>query len=337
MGVRWCRQIILSTIRQQMPQQTINDTGLSVGPICFGTSGIGDMPDTYGYSVDDDRANAALHAIFEGPVNFLDTSNNYGMGRSEARIGAVIRERGGLPDGFVLSTKVDRDIKTGRFDASRVRQSIEESLTRLGIETIPLLHLHDPEYARDLKEITKAGGALDELFKLKEEGIANAVGLAMGRIDIMFPMLRERPFDALISHNRYTLLNRSANEMFDYAHSEGMAILNAAPYAGGVLAKGSAKMPRITYQLADDDALMPVRKIEALCSAYNIEPGAVALQFSTRDSRITSTIAGVSKAERVQQTLNWATADIPQALWDEIEKLEYSMVDPEATRVYKPG
>ena len=74
-----------------MPQQTINDTGLSVGPICFGTSGIGDMPDTYGYSVDDDRANAALHAIFEGPVNFLDTSNNYGMGRSEARIGAENR------------------------------------------------------------------------------------------------------------------------------------------------------------------------------------------------------------------------------------------------------
>lgn len=320
-----------------MTKRNIGNTGLSVSPICFGTSGIGDMPDTYGYAVDEARANATLQAIFDGPVNFLDTSNNYGFGRSEERIGAAIRERGGLPDGFVLSTKVDRDSNTGRFDASRVRQSVEESLTRLGIDKIPLLHLHDPEHARDLTEITTEGGALDELFKLKEEGIAQAVGLAMGRIDIMFPILRDRPFDALVSHNRYTLLNRSANDMFDYAHGQGMAILNAAPYAGGVLAKGSAEMPRITYQLASLEALAPVQKIEALCARYNIAPGAVALQFSTNDSRITSTIAGVTKAERVKQSLDWASADIPQALWDELAKLSFSMDDPEATREYKPG
>ena len=320
-----------------MTQRKIGTTGLRMGQICFGTSGIGDMPDTYGYSVDEARANATLHAIFDGPMNSLDTSNAYGSGRSEKRIGAVIRERGGLPDGFVLSTKVDRDIETGRFDASRVRQSVEESLTRLGIDTIPMLHLHDPEHARDLKEITAEGGALDELFKLKEEGIAQAVGLAMGQIEIMFPILRGSPFDAMISHNRYTLLNRSANDMFDYAHQQGMAILNAAPYAGGVLAKGSSEMPRITYQEASNEALMPVKKIEVLCAEHNVAPGAVALQFSMRDKRITSTIAGVTKPERVQQTLDWASADIPQALWDEIGKLDYSTEDPEANREYKPG
>lgn len=320
-----------------MTQRKIGNTGLSVSPICFGTSGIGDMPDTYGYAVDDARANATLQAIFDGPVNFLDTSNNYGFGRSETRIGAAIRERGGLPEGFVLSTKVDRDNDTGRFDASRVRQSVEESLSRLGIDTIPLLHLHDPEHARDLQEITTQGGALDELFKLKEEGLAQAVGLAMGRIDIMFPILMDRPFDALVSHNRYTLLNRSANEMFDYADSQGMAILNAAPYAGGVLAKGSAEMPRITYQIVDDEALAPVHKLEILCATHDVAPGALALQFSTKDPRITSTIVGVTKAERVQQTLDWASAEIPQALWDDLAKLDYGMNDPEASRNYKPG
>lgn len=320
-----------------MTQRKIGNTGLSVSPICFGTSGIGDMPDTYGYAVDDARANATLQAIFDGPVNFLDTSNNYGFGRSETRIGAAIRERGGLPEGFVLSTKVDRDNDTGRFDASRVRQSVEESLSRLGIDTIPLLHLHDPEHARDLQEITTQGGALDELFKLKEEGLAQAVGLAMGRIDIMFPILMDRPFDALVSHNRYTLLNRSANEMFDYANSQGMAILNAAPYAGGVLAKGSAEMPRITYQIVDDEALVPVHKLEILCATHDVAPGALALQFSTKDPRITSTIVGVTKAERVQQTLDWSSAEIPQALWDDLAKLDYGMNDPEASRDYKPG
>ncbi len=320
-----------------MIQKPISDTGLHVTPLCFGASGLGNMPDTYGYEVDDARARQTLQAIFEGPVNFLDTANNYGFGRSEQRIGDALRERGGLPDGFVLSTKIDRDMKTGRLDASRVRQSLEESLKRLGIDTIPMLHLHDPEHARDLKEITVEGGALDELFRIKEEGIAQSVGIAMGNIDIMFPILRERPFDALISHNRYTVLNRSANDMFDHAASRNIAILNAAPFAGGVLAKGSDAMPRITYQIADDSKLAPVRAIESICKNNGIAPGALALQFSMKNQKITSTIVGITKPERIEQTLAWASADIPQNVWDDIEAIGFDVRDPEADRDYKPG
>lgn len=320
-----------------MEKRPIGKTGLSVTPLSFGTSGLGNMPDTYGYEVDEERARMTVHAIFDGPVNMLDTSNNYGFGRSEERVGAVIRERGGLPDGFVISTKVDRDMETGRFDAERVRRSIEESLARLNLDRVQLLHLHDPEYAADLNEVTRKGGALDELFRLKEEGLAEAVGLAMGRLDIMEPILRERPFDALISHNRFTLLNRSASAMFDDAKARGIAILNAAPYAGGVLAKGSAEMPRVTYQMVDDDALEPIRKIEEICARHEVAPGAAALQFSTRDPRVISTIIGVSKPDRVAETLEWAGAIIPEAAWSDLMALNYSTDDPEANREYRPG
>ena len=99
-------------------------TNIMVTPICWGTSGIGDMPDTYGYGVDEQRARATLNAIFDGPVNFIDSARNYGLGRSEERIGAAIRERGGLPPGFVVSTKLDRDFKTNAFDAARARRSL---------------------------------------------------------------------------------------------------------------------------------------------------------------------------------------------------------------------
>ena len=95
-----------------MDKVRLGRTDLMVTSICFGTSGIGDMPDTYGYGVDEARARATLHAIFDGPANFIDTARNYGLGRSEERIGAVIRERGGLPEGFVVSTKLDRDFET---------------------------------------------------------------------------------------------------------------------------------------------------------------------------------------------------------------------------------
>ena len=320
-----------------MRLRSIGSTGLKVTPLCFGTSGLGNMPDTYGYEVDQERARATLDAIFEGPVNFLDTSNNYGFGRSEERIGEAIKARGGLPDGFVLSTKLDRDMETGRFDGDRARRSLEESLKRLGLSRIPLLHLHDPEHAANLGEITCGGGALDVLFKMKDEGLADAVGLAMGNVGLMTTLLKERPFDALISHNRFTLINQSANEMFDYAYAQGMAILNAAPYAGGVLAKGSSRMPRVTYQEATRETLEPIKRIEALCAGHGVAPGALALQFSIRDPRVTSTIVGVSKPERVAESLAWATGEIPQELWSAVAEIEADMTDPEASRQYRPG
>ncbi|MEM7752805.1 MAG: aldo/keto reductase, partial [Pseudomonadota bacterium] len=240
------------------------------------------MPDTYGYGVSEDRARETLQSIFESDVNFIDTANNYGFGRSEARIGDAIRAYGKLPEDFVISTKLDRDMETLTFDADRARRSLDESLTRLGLDRVQVLHLHDPEHAGDLSEITRSGGAMDELFKMKEEGLTDAVGLAMGKNDLMFQLLQDWPFDTLISHNRWTLLNRSAEQMFAYAAEEGMAILNAAPYAGGVLAKGSAIMPKISYSPADDIALEPVRRIEKVCSDFGVAPGAAALQFSTR-------------------------------------------------------
>lgn len=295
------------------------------------------MPDTYGYEVSEARARDTLDAIFESAVNFIDTSNNYGFGRSEARIGDAIRARGGLPEGFVISTKLDRDMDTLVFDADRARRSLDESLTRLGVDSVGILHLHDPEHVADLSQITRDGGAMDELFKMKEEGLAQAVGLAMGKNDLMFQLLQDWPFDTLISHNRWTLLNRSAEQMFAYAAEEGMAIFNAAPYAGGVLAKGSAVMPRISYSPADTDELEPVRKIEAICAEFDIAPGAAALQFSTRDTRIASTIAGVSKPERVAETLGWYNAELPHVAWEALTSLPFDMSDPELKRVYKPG
>jgi len=320
-----------------MKKHPVGQTGLMITDLGFGAAPLGDMPDTYGYGVDEATARAAIDAIFDGPVNLLDTSRVYGFGRSEERIGAAIKARGGLPEGFVLSTKLDRDLETGRFDGDRARESVEQSLTALGLDRIPMLHLHDPEHARDLSEITRESGALDVLFRLKEEGIATSVGLAMGRIDIMLPLVRDWPFDVILSHNRFTLLNRSADEMFDLAQSKGMTILNAAPYAGGVLAKGSATMPKVTYQDATEATLAPVRAVEAVCARHGIAPGAAALQFSQRDPRVACTIVGVSKAERVTQTLNWASAALPDDAWRELAELDYSTTDPEAERVYRPG
>jgi D-threo-aldose 1-dehydrogenase len=312
-------------------------TGLEVSKICFGTSGLGSMPDTYGYAVEEERAHETIRAIFDGPTNFIDSSRVYGAGRSEQRIGHVIRERGGLPAGFVVSTKLDRDVETGRFDAAQARRSLEESLTALGLDHIHLLHLHDPEYAASLAELTASDGALAALFAMKAEGLVDAVGLAAGNVDIMTPLLRDWDFDALITHNRFTLANRNAEAMIDFAVGKGIAVLNAAPYASGVLAKGSQAYTHYVYQEATPEMLDPIRRIEAVCARHGVPTGAAALQFSLRDPRVTATICGVTRPERVRQTLEWANRPIGEDVWAELAALPYSTDDPEATRDYTPG
>jgi D-threo-aldose 1-dehydrogenase len=315
----------------------VGRTGLMVTRIGFGTSGLGDMPDTYGYGVDEGRAAQTLRAIFDGPVNFIDTSRLYGFGRSEQRIGAMIRERGGLPSGFVLSTKLDRDPATNVFDAAQARRSLDESLQALGLDHFDILHLHDPEHSRSLEQATARDGALGELFRMKEEGLVTAVGIAAGRVSMMMPLLRDWDFDALITHNRFTLANRNAEALLDLAVARGVAVFNAAPYAGGVLAKGTGDYPRYVYQDASDAVLDPIRRIEDVCARYGTPPGAVALQFSLRDPRITSTICGVTKPERVAQTLEWARWPVPDAVWEALAAISFAIDDPEATRDYKPG
>ncbi len=190
---------------------------------------------------------------------------------------------------------------------------------------------------RICSDVTGPKGALAELFKMKEEGLTDAVGLAAGRVDVMMPILADWDFDALITHNRFTLANRNAEAMIDFAVGKGIAVLNAAPYASGVLAKGTVAYPRYAYQEASSEMLDPIRRIEAVCAKHKVPLGAAALQFSMRDPRVTATICGVTRSERVSETLEWAAWPTPDAMWEELAALPFSTDDPEATRDYKPG
>ncbi len=125
--------------------------------------------------------------------------------------------------------------------------------------------------------------------------------------------------------------------MYTYAHQLGIAIINAAPYAGGILAKGSTKTQKVAYQDADKATLEPILLFEAACAHHGVEPGAAALQFSLNDPRITSTLVGISRPESVDRNLQWTETKIDQAFWDDIAEMPYSTDDPEANRVYRPG
>jgi D-threo-aldose 1-dehydrogenase len=312
-----------------LKQTTLGHTGLTVSNICFGTGGLTNGPDA-DTPAGQRTAEDTVRAIFDGPANFIDTSRLYGRGRSEERIGAVIRERGGLPPGFKLSTKLDADPQTSRFDGAAARRSLEGSIKALGLDRFHVLHLHDPEYIKDPDDISGPRGAMVELMKMKEEGFCDAVGLGAGDVDVMMPLLRDWDFDVMLTHNRFTLINRNAEPMIDFALSRGTAVMNAAPYGGGVFAKGSAEVTKYSYKPAAPEVMDAIRQVEAICARHGVAPGAAALQFSMRDPRISCTVLGVSRPDRVAQTLEWATAAIPDALWDELAAVPYSTGNPQA-------
>ena len=296
-------------------------TKLSVTSICVGTSALGSHPTQYGYEVSTEAALATMRRVFQGPINFIDTSNEYGNGGdSERRIGRAIAEAGGLPDGVVIGTKVDPIVGTTDFSGDRVRKSVEESLERLGLDKLQLVYLHDPE-KMSFAEGVAPGGAVEALVKLRDQGVIEYLGVAGGPIDLMLQYLGTEVFDAVISHNRYTLVDQTAVPLIEDAERRGVAFVNAAPYGGGMLVKGADKVPKYCYAPASEATLVRVREMQRLCDAHKVPLAAAALQYSLRNPGIASTIVGMSEAGRVDQTLRLADWPIPEELWQKLEPL----------------
>src|SRR5918999_3813562 len=222
---------------RSLRNRPLGDTGLLVSPVCFGCAPLADMPQTFGFSVAKERAYETLRTAIESPVNFLDTAASYGDGEAEERIGEVLRELGGVPPGYVVATKADRDLTTGDFSGEQMRRSVERSLELLGMEKLQLVYLHDPEH-ESFEHMMAPGGPVEVLVDLKREGIIEHLGVAGGPIDLEIRFAETDLFEAVITHNRYTLVDRSAEPLLDVAAERGVAALNAAPYGSGILAKG---------------------------------------------------------------------------------------------------
>ncbi len=295
-------------------------TGFSVSSVCVGTSALGSFPAQYGYEVDEDTAVATIERVFDGPFTFIDTSNEYGGGDSERRIGTAIRHRGGVPEGFVVATKVDPLPGSSDFSSERVKRSVEESLERLGLDRLQLVYLHDPEKI-SFEEGVASGGPVEALVELRDAGVIESLGVAGGPIDLELQYLDTGVFDVVISHNRFTLVDQTAEPLLERAARDGVAVVNAAPFGGGMLVKGPSVVPTYCYAPVSDATLARVQRMEDLCREHDVPLAAAALQFSVRDERVASTIVGMSRPERVDATVELLETPIPEDLWSELLEL----------------
>lgn len=282
--------------------------------LVLGTSGLG--------SGDDDAAVETATALLRSEY-VIDTSNIYSGGASERILGralsALASEDRSRAAGRIL-TKVDRDPATGRFDADRVLRSVEESLGRLGVDTLALLHLHDP-YVLTVREALAPGGAVSALVRLREEGVAAAIGIAAGPVPLLQRYVDSGLFDAVLCHNRYTLVDRSAASLFRDAHDRGMAVFNAAPFGGDLLAHGPLEGARYHYKPASDELRDWTTRAEAVCARHAVSLPAVALSLSLRADTIDGTVVGVSSPARLDALRQLAETVIPGAVWTELDAL----------------
>jgi D-threo-aldose 1-dehydrogenase len=242
-----------------------------------------------------------------------------------------LKEIGGIPEGHVLASKADRHLQTGDFSGDQIKRSVERSLKLLGLDKIQIMHLHDPEHA-PFTAIMAPGGPVEVLLDFKRQGVIEYVGVAGGPVDLMMRYVETGAFDLMITHNRYTLLNRSADALLSLAAEKGLGVINAAPYGSGMLAKGPDAYPRYAYQDAPDLLVERTRQLDAICKEFGVPLAAAALQFSTRDPRIHSTVVGITRASRIQQTIDLYNYPIPEELWTRLAEVPFEMDDPEANR-----
>lgn len=300
-------------------RRQLGSTGLYVTELCAGTGtwceperGV-DVP--YRESID-----LALELFAGDTVTYLDTSNNYGLGESERRIGKAIREFGGLPDGFVLQTKADRDMVTGEFTGERMRRSLSESMERLGLDRFPLVFLHDPENTT-WESAMADDGPVAALVAARDEGLIEHLGISGGPVGLLARFVETGLFEALITHNRFTLVDRSADELLTLAADRGLGVLNASPYGGGMLTRWPVEPGRYAYGEAPEALVAAANEAGKLCLDAGVPFAAAALQFSTRDPRITSTIIGMRTRADLAASVELVDIAVPDELWTALERI----------------
>jgi D-threo-aldose 1-dehydrogenase len=292
----------------------LGSTGLTVSAVCAGGSGLGSMPAVFGYDVTRRQAIELVLRVFDSPLTWIDTSNGYSDGESEIRIGLAIKEHGGLPDGFLVATKVDA--RDGDYSGARVRASVAESKERLGLDELPLVYLHDPEF----HDFDSMRDAVDTLMQLRADGEIGHVGLAGGDTRELGRYLDLGGFEVLLVHNRWSLVDHSAGEIFSRARSEGIAVVNAAIYGGGILAN-PAGATKYAYREAAPAVLDAVAEMDKACQEYGVDLATAALRHSVDDPGIAGTVVGITKPARVDALEASLAVDLPRDLLNRLGSL----------------
>jgi len=311
-----------------MESTALGTTGVRVTRLGLGCASLGNLFRAMG----DARARSTVDAAWACGIRYFDTAPHYGLGLSEQRLGAALRERPRAE--FAISTKVGRllvpndrpsgtDLAEGfdvpdtlvrRFDfsADGVRRSLDESLQRLGLDRVDVVYVHDPDEFVDVA----IEQALPALAGLRDEGLIGAVGVGMNAVAPLRRFVAESDVDVVMVAGRWTLLDRSAAPLLDDAAERGVAVVPAAPFNSGLLARPDpAEGATFDYRPVPIELLDAARELAAVARESGATLPQAALQFPLRHPAVASVVVGAASPEEIRTNAERLAEPVPDDAW----------------------
>ena len=321
----------------------LGNGGLAFTELGFGTAPLGNLYK----AITDEEARATLDTAWEGGVRYFDTSPLYGLGLSETRLNPFLRDK--PRDSYVLSTKVGRLIhpcseehrsgngkwfevpcRREHFDYSYdgVMRSVEHSFSRLGVDRIDILYVHDLcIFTHGSKEISEmrieeffGGRGYDALISLRDQGVISAIGGGINEWEVCQALAERGDFDLFLLAGRYTLLEQTALDSFlPLCEQRGIGIVTGGPYNSGILATGAKPGAFYNYDPAPQNILDRVNGIETICTDHGVRMVDAAFQFPLLHPAHVAVIPGGQNVNEMAANLQAADAEIPAALWADLK------------------
>jgi aryl-alcohol dehydrogenase-like predicted oxidoreductase len=317
-----------------MQTRRLGNTDMDITTIGFGAWAIGGGGWQFGWGPQDDADSvAAIHEALDAGVNWIDTAAVYGLGRSEEVVGQALRARGtggATPYIFTKSSmrwddsrEIYRSLK-----AASVREECENSLRRLGVETIDLYQIHWPNPDSEIEE------GWTEMARLQSEGKVRYIGVSNFNVSQMQRAQEIAPISSL--QPPYSMLERGVEaEILPYCEENNIGVIVYSPMESGLLT-GAMTRERIANFAADDwrrnnrDYQEPnltrnlalVELLREIGARHGRTAGEVAIAWTLRHRAVTAAIVGLRRAGQAAGTLGAADFRLSA---DELQEIEASL------------
>jgi D-threo-aldose 1-dehydrogenase len=288
-------------------------------------------------AIDDHAAAATVEAAWDAGVRYFDTAPHYGLGLSERRLGAALRDK--PRSSYEVSTKVGRLLVpdpggAGRrdpdgfdvpaswrrvwdFSADGVKRSLDESLQRLGLDRVDLVLLHDPEdHARAAVE-----EAYPVLHAWRAQGVVGAIGVGSKDLAVLGLFATGTGIDTVMVAGRYTLLEQPAlDDLLPACTRRGISVLNAGVFNSGLLAEDRPHDGMTyEYRTAPPKLVARAAAIAEVCARHGTTLPAAALAFAAAHPAVAAVVAGAQGPGQARRNAALASAaPPPAALWADL-------------------
>ncbi len=290
---------------------------MQVSALSFGASSLGGVF----HQIDEGRAVDAVLAAVEGGMNLIDVSPYYGHYRAERVLGIALRQ---LPrQSYILSTKVGRygqdGVNTWDYSAKRAQESVGESMERLGVEYIDLIHVHDIEFqaARPGGLQLVADETLPALAELKERGLVGHVGITDLQIANLRWVIDHTPagmVETVLNFCHYCLCDDALADHLDYFESRGIGLINASPLSMGLLSERGVP----DWHPAPKPLVEACQRAAGYCRQQGYPIEKLAMQFAVSNPRIPTTLFSSANPDNVRRNLQFVSEPVD---WELVEKV----------------